>query len=90
MTPVVTVARARPDDVDAMVEVFDETDLFFGAADLEPRDVRPAQITEALFGDRIRVEWTTGRTNLDAQAFYAGLESAETVDKTFYRIDLTG
>jgi hypothetical protein len=37
-----------------------------------------------------RVEWTTGRDNSGAQAFYAGLGLPAYPSKIFYRVDDTG
>jgi GNAT superfamily N-acetyltransferase len=48
----VTVVRpATPEDIDALAQLAEEMDRFYGATDIEPLDARRQQIREALFGD---------------------------------------
>ncbi|MGW0504795.1 N-acetyltransferase family protein [Micromonospora sp. NPDC003241] len=45
------VAAAEPTDIDAIAALLQELDTFYGETEVEPRDVRIQQISEALFGD---------------------------------------
>jgi GNAT superfamily N-acetyltransferase len=48
----VTVVRpAISDDIDAIADLAEEMDRFYGANAFEPREVRRRQIRDALFGD---------------------------------------
>ncbi|WP_431886757.1 GNAT family N-acetyltransferase [Micromonospora wenchangensis] len=46
-----TVVAAEPVNVDAIAALLEELHTFYGETEVEPRDVRIRQITEALFGD---------------------------------------
>lgn len=45
----VSVRHAKPDDVGAMAELFEELDRFYGASEVEPLELRTRQINEVLF-----------------------------------------
>ncbi|GAA1661340.1 hypothetical protein GCM10009744_63850 [Kribbella alba] len=45
------VRPATSDDIDAVADLAEEMDRFYGANDVEPLDIRRQQIQEALFGD---------------------------------------
>lgn len=53
MTPrmAVTLARAEPGDVDALLPLLEEMDRFYGAEEFEPLEVRARQVRQALFSD---------------------------------------
>ena len=46
----ITVTPARPTHAEAIVEIAEEMDRFYGAAEVEPAEIRIRQIDEALFG----------------------------------------
>lgn len=47
----IVVTPAEPRQVEALATLFDEMDFFYGATEVEPRDQRTRQITDALFSD---------------------------------------
>jgi ribosomal protein S18 acetylase RimI-like enzyme len=48
---VITVRDAEPTDAEAIAELAEEMDRFYGATDVERRDRRLKQITETLYGE---------------------------------------
>lgn len=46
----ITLKLADPGDAEAIAQIAEEMDRFYGATEVEPRDLRIKQIAEALFG----------------------------------------
>jgi GNAT superfamily N-acetyltransferase len=45
----ITIAAARPTDIEALAELAGEMDRFYGASEVEPLELRVRQINDALF-----------------------------------------
>jgi ribosomal protein S18 acetylase RimI-like enzyme len=48
---VITVTPAQPTQAEAIAEIAEEMDRFYGATEAEPQETRVSQIVEALFSD---------------------------------------
>jgi ribosomal protein S18 acetylase RimI-like enzyme len=87
---VITVTPAQPEHAEAIAEMTEEMDRFYGATTVEPVKLRIRQIYEALFGDapsaHMLLSWNDGK--LVGFASYSFLWPAVGLSRSLYLKEL--
>jgi GNAT superfamily N-acetyltransferase len=84
------ITHAEPADINALANIFEEMDRFYGATEVEQLELRARQISEALFGDPpsayALLAWDGGR--LGGFASYSFLWPAVGLTRSLYLKEL--